>query len=375
MGAILTTLNILTTFYIRQKSTTFILMRILEINTEKTWRGGERQTLFGLQGFTELGNEVELLCLENFPLHLKAKEAGYKFQTVGSHSGTISFLFKNGKDYDILHVQTSKQLTYALLTKPFHRSKIVYARRVDFVPKGWLTQLKYKACDKIICVSAAIQNILTQVGITKNTAVIYDCVEEKKLNTDRAKTFVQASGIKDKTIIGTTAALVPHKDPMNLVRAINHLKTLRQDFIVLHFGDGPLRENVAAYIKEHQLENYIRLCGFVNEVEDYFSVFNLFVMSSEEEGLGSSVLDAFTYKVPVVSTNAGGLAELVKGRGYVVEKRNPVALAEGLNEAISNNTLTKSYTDAAYQYVSTELTIKVIHEKHIKIFNELLQLL
>jgi len=347
-------------------------MKILEINTEKTWRGGERQTLFGLQGFKELDHEVELLCLENFPLHQKAKEAGYKCHTVSSHTGTISFFLKHGRKFDILHVQTSKQLTYALLTKPFHRSKIVYARRVDFVPKGWLTQQKYNLCDKIICVSSAIQNILTKAGITKNTTVIYDCVEEKKLNTERAKTFIESFGIKDKIIIGTTAALVPHKDPMNLVRAINHLKTLRQDFIVLHFGEGPLKENVEAYIKEHQLEEYIRLNGFVKEVEDYFSVFNIFVMSSEEEGLGSSVLDAFTYKVPVVSTDAGGLAELVTGRGYIAEKRNPISLAEALNEAMSNTTLTKSYIEKAHQYVSRELTIKAIHEKHLKVFNELL---
>src|SRR6478735_330689 len=198
-------------------------MRILEINTEKSWRGGERQTLFGLQGFSELGHQTELLCLENFPLHLKAKEAGYTCHPVSTHSGTIPFLLKNGSKYDILHVQTSKQLTYALLTKPFHKSKIVYARRVDFVPKGWLTQLKYNLCDKIICVSSAIEDILHKVGVTKNTAMIYDCVEEKKLNTERAEAFLLSSELKNKILIGTTAALVPHKDPMNLVRAIHHL--------------------------------------------------------------------------------------------------------------------------------------------------------
>ena len=49
-------------------------MNILEVNTEKTWRGGERQTLYNAIGLKQLGHQVTLLCLKDYPLAMYAKQ-------------------------------------------------------------------------------------------------------------------------------------------------------------------------------------------------------------------------------------------------------------------------------------------------------------
>ncbi len=346
-------------------------MRILEINTEKGWRGGENQTLLALLGFRSLGHEVELLCFQDSALHLQAKEAGFVCHTITSSTKSIGFLMKYGKNYSIIHTQTSKQLTYCILTKAFHKSKVVLSRRVDFVPKGFFTLLKYNACDGIICVSGAIEKILKRAGVKTKTVVISDCVTEKIVNKTRAQELLNALNISGKNIIGTTAALVPHKDPITLANAVTILRNKRSDFVLLHFGSGPLEATVQQFIADNNLEDYYKLIGFKEQVEDYFSIFNYFVMSSEEEGLGSSVLDAFIYKVPVVSTNAGGLNELVTGRGYVTEKKNPQLLAEALDRAMNTAEQNKKFIEIAYSYATSNLSVEKIHQEHITFFKTL----
>jgi glycosyltransferase involved in cell wall biosynthesis len=110
--------------------------------------------------------------------------------------------------------------------------------------------------------------------------------------------------------------------------------------------------------------------GHIDEVEDFFSIFDVFVMSSQEEGLGSSVLDAFLYKVPVVSTNAGGLQEVVEGNGLVCDIKDAKALALSINELLNDTDLRKDITDAAYENVTTKYSLQTVTKQYEEVFNK-----
>ena len=118
-------------------------MHILELNFERTWRGGERQTLYDLMGFRSLGQSVTLLCRKGYPLEHKAATAGFETVSYTNIFSVILFLIFRGRRYNVFHVQTSHMLTYCILTKPFHGAKVVFTRRVDFVPSKWITKLKF----------------------------------------------------------------------------------------------------------------------------------------------------------------------------------------------------------------------------------------
>jgi glycosyltransferase involved in cell wall biosynthesis len=346
-------------------------LRILEINTEKTWRGGERQTFFALKGFSALGCSIELLARRNYPLLTKATYEGFTCHAVNSHWGVIPFLLRSRNRYDIVHVQTANLLTFAILTKPFHKSKVVYTRRLDFVPTGWLTRWKYNQADMIVAISTPIKNILEKFGVRK-LALIPECIEEKKLNKERAKQLLINLKLTNQKIIGTTAALFQHKDPKTMINAIEELSKTQQNFVLLHFGDGVLKSEVERLIREKSLNAQYLLMGFQQDVEDFFSIFDVFVMSSEEEGLGSSVLDAFVYKVPVVSTNAGGLAEILQNRGILVNVKDHKALAEALANVLNKPENQRQNVENAYEYVSKQLTLKNIHSEYLVLFKILL---
>lgn len=345
---------------------------ILELNFEKTWRGGERQTLYNMQGFRNSGHEVELLCRKGFPLERKAKEANFKIHSFKNVIGVIIFLLLHGKKYSCFHAQTSHILTYCILTKPFHKALVIFSRRVDFVPKGLFTKLKYKLTDHIIVISEAIKKIFENFGV-KNIELISEIALKKELDKKRALEILATHRIpSDKKIIGTMAAFVPHKDPLNMVEAIKLLSEQRTDFIFLHFGNGIMLPLVEEKIKTNHLDKYYKVMGFHENVEDFFSVLDVFVMSSVEEGLGSSVLDAFLYEVPVVSTNAGGLIDLVKdGRGKLCEKQSPDQLAACINTTLSDKNSAKKMAETAKIYAEKYHSMDYITQHYLSLIKKI----
>jgi glycosyltransferase involved in cell wall biosynthesis len=347
-------------------------VKIIEVNTEKTWRGGERQTLYNLQGFLERGHEVELICRKNFPLHQKTKELNIPIHTVSNGLQAILYLIKYGKLYDIIHAQTSGTQMYGVLSALFHKTPVVYTRRVDFVPSGFFTKLKYKRTHKLVAISTAIKNILENFGL-RNVSLVPEIAIAKPINKERAEKLIHFKGWHNKKIVATTSALVQHKDPLTMVQAIYHLSQMRDDFMFLHFGEGVLQHNVEKEIARLNVGRWYHLMGHVDNVEDFFSVFDVFTMSSEEEGLGSSVLDAFIYKVPVVTTKAGGLKEVVEGNGLVCDVKDAKALALSINELLNDAGLRKDITEAAYEAVITKYSLETITKKYEEVFERLIK--
>lgn len=346
-------------------------MRILEINTERSWRGGERQTFFNIRGLKDCGNTVELLCRKGYPLAEKARALGIVVHEVNAAADAIPFLLRNGSSYDIIHAQTAKAQFHAVLTRPFHQRPVVYSRRVDFVPKGAMTKMKYLLTTQTVAISEAIRGILVVFGI-KNVALISDAVEQKTLDRSRAEQIIREAGAEGKKIIGTTAALVQHKDPLTMVRAIAALSAKRNDFIFLHFGDGVLHENVRSEIERLNISHCYKLMGFIPDVEDLFCCFDVFTMSSEEEGLGSSVLDAFIYKVPVATTDAGGLKEIAQHHAMVSRVKDHDKLADNINELLEDHKLVSKLKEEAYHYVLREHSVEKIAKEYHELFTKLI---
>lgn len=347
-------------------------MKILEINTESSWRGGERQTYLNMQGLREMGVEIELLAKLGGELAMKSQKAGYHIHTIKNRWEGIEFLRKNGGNYDILHAQTSKAQLLAILTKPFHQKPIVYSRRVNFPIKGFFTKLKYLFTDKVVAITEEVQRNLENFGV-KNVTVITDIVEEQPVvDTLRAFGFLKKNGWQNKKIIATVAAFTEEKDPLTLVDSIAHLSKLRNDFVFLHFGEGILKSEIIQRVKKLGINDLYQFVGYHDDIQDFYAIFDIFVLTSRQEGLGSSILDAFIQCVPVVATRAGGITETVENRGLLCEVGDSKQIALSIHKLLNDNSLTKNFTEIAYQIATTKHSIKAVSNQYLTIFNELI---
>lgn len=347
-------------------------MHILQLNFQKGWRGGERQTLYNMIGFRNAGYQVSLLCRKDSQMESKARAEGFDIKSFKSIFRVIYFLTFKSRKYKVFHAQTSHIFTFAVITKFFHRGKIIYTRRIDKSQSGKFTLWKYHQADKVIAISEAVKEIVEKF-INRKVDVISDIGVVRDPDESHAQKLMQnVKQNEGQKIIATTSALTQDKAPADMVEAIRILNSKRKDCIFLHFGSGPLEQQIKNLIKENHLEDVYFLMGFADNVEDIFCKLDVFAMSSEMEGLGSSVLDAFLYKVPVVSTDAGGLKELVQdGRGILCKKNSPELLAAGIEDLLNSPELRLKITETAFLYVNQFHSIQYITNQYIEQINSL----
>lgn len=99
---------------------------------------------------------------------------------------------------------------------------------------------------------------------------------------------------------------------------------------LLIVGDGPLRDVVQNYIISKGLKERITLVGRVENVEDYLAGADVFVLSSDYEGLPLSILEAMAAGLPIVSTDVGGVKDIVTNNGILTKKGDAAELAQAI---------------------------------------------
>lgn len=125
------------------------------------------------------------------------------------------------------------------------------------------------------------------------------------------------------------------KDIETFFKACKILKSqYSRKIIILIAGENMNKENknLANMIKEHQLENEVKLYGFTNEIEKYILKSDLTVLSSKEgEGCPNIIIESMSYRIPVVSTDCGDSKLIIGNSGYIVPIRKPDRLAKKID--------------------------------------------
>jgi glycosyltransferase involved in cell wall biosynthesis len=349
-------------------------MRILQLNFERGWRGGERQTLLCMQQFRAAGHKVVLLARRNGALAKAAESDGFTVHGYKSVLGLCFFLLIHGRSFDILHAQTANTVTWLALFKWWLRGALVFTRRTAFHvsdARAKKTLWKWRKVDLFVAISEAAAAEPRRLGLA--VKVIRSAITAKVLDLAHARDFSARFGLQDKRVIATAAALTREKDPCTLIRAIHDLKQIRDDFVFVHLGaGGDVEAEAHRLVKELGLEQHYIFAGFQDNAEDLYRLMDVFVSSSREEALGTSVLDAFLYSVPVVSTCAGGLAEtLADGRGLLCEVGDHQAMAQAIANILDDALLRESILNKAHAYVSQEHDVAVMGHRYLVEFNRL----
>lgn len=357
-------------------------MKILHLNNEKTWRGGERQTLLLAAALKERGFTSVIACRPGGPLELKARESGVSTRAwPGSNVAATPALVRLGREFDLLHCHTGRAHSLAALTAPWHRKPFLVTRRVDFLPgRGWFNRYKFRRAVRVVCISQFIANQLADWGVPRERLPVVRStvpLPAPHLLTPehRAAARAQLGVAPDVRLIGNIAALVGHKDQATLLRAARVLTDQRRDVRFVILGDGELRQPLLALRRELGLENRVLMPGFIPQAEHFLPAFDVFVMSSCMEGLGSIVLDAFAAGVPVAATAGGGLPELVRQgeTGLLVPVGDGPALAHAILRLLEDRLLAEQTVSAAREWVQNQCSVETMAARYAKVYREILK--
>jgi len=161
-------------------------------------------------------------------------------------------------------------------------------------------------------------------------------------------------------VVGNVAALVPHKGQRHLIEAAHLVVQKMPDVRFVILGEGELREALERLVKEYHLEKHVLLPGFRTDVLGCLKSFDLFVMSSVTEGLGTSLLDAMACSRAIVATTAGGIPEVVEEgvTGLLVAPRDHVAMADAILSLVGDAHRRRAMGSAGFARVNEKFTVE-----------------
>ena len=316
----------------------------LHIDTARTWRGGQNQVLVTVMCLRALGHRAVLVAHPTGELRRRARE-GLDFIPLAPRiemdlaaAWRLSRVLRALRP-DIVHAHDPHGVAMAALalsmsTQP-KKPRLVASRRVDFhLGRNALSRWKYRQVDCFIAASDAIRDILLRDGIPRRRAVtVHEGIDLAHVEAAPPAEIHKELWLPHHApVVGNVAALVPHKGQRYLVDAAAEVVKRQPDARFVIAGEGELRASLEQQIKHHRLEKHVLLAGFRTDVLSLHKAFDVFVMSSITEGLGTSLLDAMASGKPIVATRAGGIPEVVAdGRtGLLVPPRDPSAMADAI---------------------------------------------
>jgi glycosyltransferase involved in cell wall biosynthesis len=359
----------------------------LHIDTARTWRGGQNQVLVTVLGLRAAGHRTMLVAHADGELRRRAAEGLELLPITPRTEMDLSAAWKLSRAIkslrpDVIHAHDPHGAAMAALglsmsTEP-RRARLIASRRVDFRLKGSaLSRWKYDQVDCFICASEAIRQILLTDGIAESrTATVHEGIDLGHVAAAPVARLHEELWLPHGSpVVGNVAALVPHKGQRHLVEAAALVVRQVPDARFVIAGEGELRETLEHQIRHLGLEKHVLLAGFRPDILSVHKAFDIFVMSSITEGLGTSLLDAMACGKPVVATIAGGIPEVVRHgeTGLLVPPRDHDAMAEAIVRLLQDAELRRRMGDNGLSLVHAKFSAERMVEETLRVYERVLR--
>ena len=360
-------------------------IKTLHLDTELTWRGGENQIKILIDG---LGKAVEnhLAAPPNSAISRKlgntipVKELPMSGLSLLPTAWKLKIYCQN-HGIDILDAHTSKAHSLALLIKKFlPEIKLIVHRRVDYRPShNAFSRWKYRTplVDHYIAISHAIRNILRQEGINEQiiTTIPSAVLPPPPIGKSQIEQLKKNLQIPSHCqIMANIGYLTPQKGQETLLKALPLVIQSFPHFHCLIAGDGPLRQTLEKQAESLKIGKYLTFLGIRDDVPLLLQAADILVMPSNDEGLGTSILDGLLANCCVIATKVGGIPEIIRHEetGLLSPKGDEVALAQNLLRALRDKKIASEMAKKGHQFIKENFSVdqlvtntKNIYEKII----------
>jgi len=348
----------------------------LHIDTARTWRGGQNQVLLTVNGLRAIGERAALVAHPGGELRRRAAEGLELIPLAPRTEMDLTAAWRLSRVIrrlapDVLHAHDPHGVAMAALALSIASGArsgglalpLIASRRVDFHLKGnSLSRWKHRQVDCFVAASEAIRQMLVADGVPpERTVTVHEGIDVEHVTAAPPVNLHEAFFLPHGApLVGNVAALVPHKGQRYLIEAAHLVVQQVPDARFVILGEGELRDHLEKQIHEHHLEKHVLLPGFRTDVLGCIRSFDLFVMSSVTEGLGTSLLDAMAASRPIVATTAGGIPEIVEDglNGLLVPPRDAHALAAAIVRALREPQLRDRLGAAGFARVNERFTVE-----------------
>jgi glycosyltransferase involved in cell wall biosynthesis len=285
-------------------------MRILQVNSARNLGGGETHVLELVDALRGRGHTVVVAGRRGSPLHpdvtLPFLNSADLFTMIRLRS-----VIQHGQ-FDVVHAHVARDYTIvAAAAWGIRGPKVVFTRHLLYpVRKHFL----YKRVDGWIAPTAQILKTVEPLK-PKYSAVIPNWVDLQKLP-------YRPHAFHSPVTVGLIGQISPHKGHDDAIEAI---RQLGDGFRLIIAGKG--NPNYETSLRKKAAGLPVQFLGFIG-LREFFDKTDILIVPSWEEPFGIVLLEAMASGVPVIATNRGGPAEILKG--MLVPPRDPDALAKAI---------------------------------------------
>jgi glycosyltransferase involved in cell wall biosynthesis len=287
-------------------------MRVLHVDPERGWGGGERQVQLLLRELAQRGHEQTLAADPDGRL-AQVLPAGVDFAPlrIRNHADVLAGvrLRTLARGHDVVHFHTARAHALAPLC-PRSLWRVV-TRRMDYVPRGgpYVRWLYNHAVDAVIAISDGVRRALLAGGVrAERIHVVASGIDPDALVAPVGARAACRSewGVADHTLVAVVlGALERRKGQDVLLEAARAVPTMH----VVFCGDGSERASLERAAR--RLGGRVTFAGFRQDVAACLAAADVVVLPSRHEGLGVAALEAMAAERPVVASRVGGLADVV----------------------------------------------------------------
>lgn len=261
--------------------------------------------------------EVELLMHEmiNSKYELELNKKNIKIHYVpGIKKNIFSFLFSLFKfykknKYDIVYLNEcgAGMFIYAFpVLFNFKTKLIVHSHNGDSTRKILHKIIKpiqnVRADEKWACSNIAAKWMF---GRAKNVKIIHNGVdfEEFKYNSSISKKYKEEFNLSDNFIIGSVARFNVQKNHKKIIEIFFETKKIISNAKLILIGDGELKSEIINMVKELELENDVLFLGIRNDINNFLSMFDIFLLPSLYEGLPFVAIESQASSLPIIASD------------------------------------------------------------------------
>jgi glycosyltransferase involved in cell wall biosynthesis len=358
-------------------------MRVLYVDLEREWRGGQSQALLTLGGLHERGYEVELLAARNSPLANRVLEAGITVHQVPRFglrawaARAIRTLIARRR-FDLVHLNEPHALTAAWLARAHSRVPLLLSRRIGFpLQKNAVSRARYRAVKRFVANSKDVAQSLIDSGIAaERISIVNEGVEIIPLRTPEQRSSARKHWRvrENEFLFGCVSVFVPEKGQRHLIEALPLVRALHPEVRLLLAGDGACRAELEALTKRLSQTEAVLFPGFVKDVAQVYAALDAFAFPSEFEGLGTALQAAMAAGLPCISTKRGALGEVVVGeRTALVVEPNGKEFAVAILRLINDEVLRKNLSEAGRREVEQRFSSGTMVENTIRVYEDVLK--
>jgi phosphatidylinositol alpha-1,6-mannosyltransferase len=199
--------------------------------------------------------------------------------------------------------------------------------------------------DGLIGISRYSLGLAQELGVTTRSQVVLLGVDPQSLTPGDATATRERLGLQGKSVLLSTGRLVPRKGVDTVLHALQRIRESVPALKYLVVGDGPDRERLERLARELRVADIVSFLGRVSDEEriELYRACDVFVLAAREErpdveGFGLVLLEASACAKPVVSTNSGGVPEVVVNdkTGLITPANDAASLADTVLRVLSN---------------------------------------